>query len=420
MAGRIFFLAILLIGGFTHNPVFAAISVFQISPTTITSIDDVVTVFASGSGLSDNTHYLQVGITKEGATNYFGYTKNNADQWVKYQTTPSLSGLFSFVPVSGSWSGQLQTKIDPADPDYKGSGNYLVKLLKYISSPNSHTDSNTVNVSISVPVSSPSPPSPTPTPGPTPPSPPSNTKETINWSPSNKASNLGEIFSLSVKLENFGANTSYYLKIRAGLTADKLTKGKTKNGEKFLSDTDSWVSFPKIRTDESGGWRGNLEGRIESSEPVGSYFLRVRVRDEGGEAIVDSPEKSLEFLPAKESVAYPVEPAMTKEEVNGEPVITVSALGTTTENTAGADMVEEQLLPLPNLSATLTGKLATAPAQTSAHLSKSRPAGLAAWAAVLGLGCIGLSGLVLIRSKIGPWSGLVARFRKLKTWPGKS
>lgn len=133
-------------------PIFAAFNITDISPIEINGPDDVVVLEASGSGLaSGKTEYLQVGITKEGETpNYFGYTKNLDDQWIVYKSSPdelTRSTFYRFIPVDGSWSGKIKFKIDPQDSGFKGTGNYLVKLLRYITS-SSANDSNSVSLKV--------------------------------------------------------------------------------------------------------------------------------------------------------------------------------------------------------------------------------------------------------------------------------
>lgn len=132
-----------------------ALTINSVSSTSINSANDILTIEASASGLS-NTQYLQAAFTKEGeASNYFGFTKNLAGDWYKYKPSPTSDDLtkyfYSFVPNSGTWSGQLQVKVDLDDSGYKGSGNYLLKLFKPTSSSKSE-NSIKIAVSISKPV----------------------------------------------------------------------------------------------------------------------------------------------------------------------------------------------------------------------------------------------------------------------------
>ncbi len=141
---------------------YSAFTINNVAPTTIKSTEDIITVSASASGLQSSSQYLQVLWTKESeAVDYFGLTRNLTDEWFVYKSSPTTSDLatyfYSFVPLSGNWSGQLEAKIDPADSGFKGQGNYLIKLAKYITSSPSYSNSVPVAVNISLL-------SPTPTP----------------------------------------------------------------------------------------------------------------------------------------------------------------------------------------------------------------------------------------------------------------
>ena len=76
------------------------LTINSVSPTTINSLDDVITVSATASGLS-NVQYLQAVFTKEGETtsNYFGFTKNLADI-VKYVEQLQELNVDQVVPTS--------------------------------------------------------------------------------------------------------------------------------------------------------------------------------------------------------------------------------------------------------------------------------------------------------------------------------
>lgn len=165
------------------NPALAAISITDISSTIINSQDDAISLTATASGLSSSTQYLQVIFTKEGeATDYLGLTSNQQGEWYKYKSSPSLSEdlqvyFYSFTPVGGAWTGTISAKLDTDDSGFKGQGNYIVKLAKYItsSSPTYSTNQHTLTVNIT-PTPTPTPTSvPTSTPTPTPTSSPTNT-----------------------------------------------------------------------------------------------------------------------------------------------------------------------------------------------------------------------------------------------------
>src|SRR3989344_2214430 len=136
------------------NKAYAALNIFNISPSVINSPDDVVTIAASASGLQNSKQYLEVAFTKEGETaSYFGLTKNLSEEWYQYKSSPTTSDLnsyfYSFTPVGGTWSGQLMAKIDISDSGFKGAGNYIVKLNKFITSSGSFSN-NSVTVAVNV------------------------------------------------------------------------------------------------------------------------------------------------------------------------------------------------------------------------------------------------------------------------------
>ena len=264
----------------------AALTINDVSPTTINSADDVITITATASGLSSSTQYLQAAITRDGsASNYLGLTKNLSGEWYLYKSSPTTADLsnyfYSFTPTGSTWSGQLQAKIDINDDGFLGPGNYILKLIKYISSSGSYSNNS---IAITINVASPS--SQTAISPPTPPSP------NITLSIGNSFV-LGADFTSSVKLENFDPNQSYYLKMRAGTDENTLNKAQTKNGSAYLSDTESWNKFPQISTDGSGKWEGQLTGRIGEDKSPGSYKIRLRVRRSDNDTFYDSEIKAI-------------------------------------------------------------------------------------------------------------------------------
>ncbi|MEK7533943.1 MAG: hypothetical protein AAB600_01260 [Patescibacteria group bacterium] len=154
-----------------HKPAFAALTITDVSPVSISSPENVITITATASGLQNTTQYLQVGLTKGGeVSNYFGFTKNQSEEWFKYKSLPSPSDLssyfYKFTPVGGAWSGQILAKVDIEDTGYKGSGNYTIKLIKYITSSASYS-SNSATITVNIAPTSTPIPTNTPTPSPT-------------------------------------------------------------------------------------------------------------------------------------------------------------------------------------------------------------------------------------------------------------
>lgn len=187
------------------NLVLAAFTIYNVSPSTVNSSEDIVTITASASSLQNTAQYVQIGLTKEGeSSNYFGFTKNLGEEWYKYKSSPATSDLssyfYSFTPSGGVWNGQIFAKVDVDDSGFKGAGNYILKLFKYITSSPSYSNTFTIVVNITstptpTPTDTPTPtPVPTSTPTPTP-TPTKTPTPTLNSTPTSKllpTSVLGE------------------------------------------------------------------------------------------------------------------------------------------------------------------------------------------------------------------------------------
>lgn len=283
----------------------AAITISSISPTTITSTGDIITVFATASGLSSTTQYLQVGFTKVGApANYLGYTKNLSNNWFQYKSSPTTtdfsSYFYSLTPVSGNWSGQIQAKVDTSDSGYAGPGDYTIKLMKYITS-SSPTYSNEFVVNINIASAQPN----TQTTSQTQTQQSEGQNPTTSWS-SAGSTKLGDVFQSTFTISGFSPNIGYFFKIRGGLDQSELNKVQTQSGSSFLSDTDSWSQFPSITTDNLGGASGTVFARIATDKPTGAYQLRLRFRSPESETNIDSDFRSISVGPADPSGATPI------------------------------------------------------------------------------------------------------------------
>lgn len=132
------------------RPTLAAIS-FLIDSPIITGTE--ITLSASVSGLiasscnTDGRCFLAGTLRQVGASKYFGLTQNNMGSWIDYQSTPETeyiqNNFFDFTPNSGSWSGQLKLKFSVLDSEYKGPGDYEIKVRRFSGkSQNPSGDSN--------------------------------------------------------------------------------------------------------------------------------------------------------------------------------------------------------------------------------------------------------------------------------------
>lgn len=86
--------------------------------------------------------YLRGAFFSSGATDYFGYTRNDSGDWVNASNPKTI--YFHILPVESSWSGQLRFRFDKE----KAPGNYQFKVMRYTGSgsKSGETDSFPVNV----------------------------------------------------------------------------------------------------------------------------------------------------------------------------------------------------------------------------------------------------------------------------------
>lgn len=280
-----------------------ALTITNVNPVEINSMDDVLTIDASASGLQSNTQYLQAALTKDGeTTDYLGLTKNQTGEWFQYKSSPAISDLstyfYNFTPVGGTWSGQLSFKVDTTDSGFKGPGNYILKLMKYITSTVSYS-ANSFLVAINIASNSITTTNITEAPA-TPPS--------LDWDIGDDLK-IGEPFNLNLKLQNFEPGVEYFIKIRGGQDENKLTKTQTKNGDIFLSDNENWTGFPLVKVDNSGKWEGVLNGIISEDKDPGKYKIRVRARKKETESFLESDLKEFSFAKIPEEIIVVATPA---------------------------------------------------------------------------------------------------------------
>lgn len=266
--------------------VLGAITIESVSPTTIDSDEDIITINASASGLSSSTQYLQAVFTKDGsATNYLGFTKNLSDEWYQYKSSPSSSDLggyfYRFQPLSGTWSGIIRARFDSGDDGFSGPGNYLLRLAKYISSSPSYSDPVSVLVNIASSTGSITEETTTPAAAPE-----------ITWE-APLSGELGEVFNIKAAIKNFNPNKDYYLKVRGGVTEGELNKSQTVNGSVYLWDGDSWSRFPTLKTNDRGEWSGEVKARVGEDKEDGKYYFKLRFRNQNTESFYESGTKEI-------------------------------------------------------------------------------------------------------------------------------
>ncbi|MBI3888096.1 hypothetical protein HY310_03455 [Candidatus Microgenomates bacterium] len=277
-----------------------ALTLNSVNHTTISSSDEIITIEATASGLQSGvTQYLQGAITKEGeATNYLGLTKNLNEEWYQYKSSPTTGDLstyfYNFTPIAGTWSGQISVKIDPNDDGYKGPGTYLVKLIKYISSSGSVSNNYlpiTINIPLIATVAA------------------QNNNEAqsnpeLNVLASNSA-RLGEDIKISIQLKDFEPQKEFYVKARFGMNPEQLSRGQTKNAGVYLTDNESWINFPIIKTTSDGSYTGEIYGLISEEKDEGLYKYKIRIRKKETETFFDSPTRDITLIKV-----IPVPPAV--------------------------------------------------------------------------------------------------------------
>ncbi len=136
--------------------------------STLFGFDEMV-INASMSGFTNGeTIYVKGAFYKDGTSNYFGFTKNG-NNWVKNGDTTTSQRQVTV----GNWDGNITVKSDFDDGDYKGEGDYKVKLgFYYLTSGGNLSSVNWSSNSVDVAINNPDPtstPIPTPTNTPVPP-----------------------------------------------------------------------------------------------------------------------------------------------------------------------------------------------------------------------------------------------------------
>lgn len=257
----------------------AAPQISVASPSGVLTAGSSFSLSASASGLTPgSTYYTKVRIGLTAATMSQGQTFNSSldngwlsdtDSWASFPAITSDS--------SGIWSGSV---VGRPVADIAAASYYITLRLRKT---DGSTNYDSASVSASVNVA------------------PANTGTSVSTQtpvietsfPDNAI--LGTAFRLSLSLKSFGANKDHYLKARGGPDEDHLTKMQTKSGNSFLSDNESWAGFPKITTDSSGNWSGEVWGLFSEDRDEGTYRVRVRVKKQETDSFYDSEIESVKL-----------------------------------------------------------------------------------------------------------------------------
>ena len=137
------------------------------NPNSINSLEQEVGVKLNIIDLPSES-YFRVGWKKEGSSAYFGYVKNQDNNWTKIETLNSDCKNYYKVSDTGTTTLTLLTKMG-SDSTHE-AGNYLLKAHRFTSSCASNSGSeNEQMVVLNIPTPTPTPiPTPTPTATPTP------------------------------------------------------------------------------------------------------------------------------------------------------------------------------------------------------------------------------------------------------------
>lgn len=174
----------------------SAFATIQFNIDNAVPLDTEINLTASISGLttsscsSEGKCYFQGTLRRIGSSYYFGQTQNNSGSWIDYISSPELeyiqSTFYSFQPNSGSWYGQLKMRFSVEDTEYKGPGDYELKVRRFSgNSKNPSGESNLLSLALTATLPTPTPTlTPTPTPSVTPtPDPTSTSTPTSSPSP---------------------------------------------------------------------------------------------------------------------------------------------------------------------------------------------------------------------------------------------
>lgn len=124
------------------------------------------------SSCNEGKCYLQGSLKPKDGTYYFGFTKNNSNNWIEYVSSTNRDFIINNFLYCEVLDGVCQTKVEMRfngdDPNYRGPGEYIVRLQRYTGNSDSAVaETATAEVSLAVATPSPSP-TPEPTESPTP------------------------------------------------------------------------------------------------------------------------------------------------------------------------------------------------------------------------------------------------------------
>jgi len=123
------------------------------SNNTITSNEQEILITASISGLP-SASFFRFAFQKNSGDPYFGYMKNNENNWIKITSSQDCKNYVSVVDASAS---AVSSVVKIGDDNISENGTYSLKLRRYTSSCLSYLDSNAIVVNFALPTSTPTP-----------------------------------------------------------------------------------------------------------------------------------------------------------------------------------------------------------------------------------------------------------------------
>ncbi|MDP2860932.1 MAG: lamin tail domain-containing protein, partial [bacterium] len=182
---------------------------------------------------------------------------------------------------------------------------------------------------------------PTPTPTPSTSSSSSSSSSSSNNSPKIEFSfpdevSAGEVFPVTISVNEGGGEIEYYLKIRIG-SGSKFSDGKTLNGSAWLSDSSKWSLFPLFSADNRGFFAANLGAKVEKA---GDYQIQIRARDKDEKDNFDSEKKTLKVKEKQKPLVLALETKTAS--TAGSPAVLGEAIVNLAANSLPPEMEEEK------------------------------------------------------------------------------
>lgn len=116
--------------------------------------DDYYIVNITASGLSSTSGCFVQGMFTATPSSYFGYTWSSKGEWLRYDASPDQEYVkANFIELKNDEPQNILVKPDSEASGYKGPGDYLFKIRRFIANGNSSSYySNIIQLSLSDPI----------------------------------------------------------------------------------------------------------------------------------------------------------------------------------------------------------------------------------------------------------------------------